>query len=68
MIQYITHINKNSDNIGISILASKKMMFPFVVGTVAFFYIKSYNRIARMYHESDRTLELKKVLLPVTSQ
>ena len=44
------------------------MMFPFVVGTVAFFYIKSYNRIARMYHESDRTLELKKVLLPVTSQ
>ena len=37
------------------------MWFPFVVGSVAFFYVKSYNRIARMYHESERTLELKNV-------
>lgn len=38
------------------------MWVPFVIGSVAFFYVKSYNRIARMYHESGRTLELKQVM------
>lgn len=29
---------------------------PIVVGTMMFLYIKSYNRIARMYFESERSL------------
>jgi hypothetical protein len=34
---------------------------PLVVGTVAFFYIKSYNRLAKMYDSSDRQLTLQSV-------
>ena len=29
---------------------------PYVIGTVAFFYIQSYNRVAKLYFESDKTL------------
>ena len=31
--------------------------YPFVIGTVAFFYIQSFNRIANLHLDSDRTLE-----------
>jgi hypothetical protein len=31
--------------------------YPFVIGTVAFFYIQSFNRIAKMHLESGRSLE-----------
>lgn len=30
--------------------------WPYVIGAVAFFYIQSYNRVARMYFESGKTL------------
>lgn len=30
--------------------------WPYVIGAVAFFYIQSYNRVARMYFESQKTL------------
>ena len=30
--------------------------WPYVIGTVAFFYIQSFNRIARMYFESKKTI------------
>jgi hypothetical protein len=30
--------------------------YPFVIGTIAFFYIHSFNRNARMYLESEKTL------------
>ena len=31
--------------------------YPFVIGTVAFFYIQSFNRIAKLHLDSDRSLE-----------
>jgi hypothetical protein len=31
--------------------------YPFVIGTVAFVYIQSFNRIAKMHLESDRSLQ-----------
>ncbi len=30
--------------------------YPFVIGTVIFFYIHSFNRIARIHLENERTL------------
>jgi len=30
--------------------------YPFVIGTVVFCYVKSFNRVARMYMESEKTL------------
>ena len=30
--------------------------YPFVIGTVVFFYVHSFNRIARMYIQSEKTL------------
>ena len=30
--------------------------YPYIIGTVAFFYIQSYNRVAKMYFKSDQTL------------
>lgn len=31
--------------------------YPFVIGTIMFLYIQSFNRIARMHLESDRSLD-----------
>ena len=30
--------------------------YPYVIGTVAFFYIQSFNRVAKMYFESEKSL------------
>jgi hypothetical protein len=30
--------------------------YPYVIGAVAFFYVQSFNRIARVYLESGKTL------------
>lgn len=30
--------------------------WPYVIGATAFFYVQSYNRIAKMYFESEKTL------------
>jgi hypothetical protein len=30
--------------------------YPIVIGTIAFLYIQSYNRVAKMYIQSDKTL------------
>lgn len=37
---------------------------PFVIGSVAFFYIQSYNRLAREYDASGRSLTYKDALFP----
>ena len=34
--------------------------YPYVIGTVAFFYIQSFNRNAKMYLESDKTISWDK--------
>ncbi len=31
--------------------------YPFVIGAVAFFYIQSFNRIAKIHLESEKSLE-----------
>lgn len=30
--------------------------YPFIIGTIAFFYIHSFNRIAKMHLESNRSI------------
>lgn len=30
--------------------------YPYVIGTVAFLYIQSFNRVAKLYFESEKTL------------
>ena len=43
--------------------------YPYVIGTVAFFYIQSFNRIAKMYFESEQTLswnELFTKVIPIS--
>ena len=39
--------------------------YPYVIGTVAFFYIQSFNRIAKMYFESEKTLSWNEFLTKV---
>jgi len=42
--------------------------YPFVIGAVAFFYIHSFNRIARLYLESGKTLswsDFFTIVLPI---
>ena len=44
--------------------------YPYVIGAVAFFYIQSFNRIAKMYFESGKTLEWRDfftVVLPISN-
>jgi len=31
--------------------------YPIVIGATAFFYIQAYNRVAKMYFESGKTLD-----------
>ncbi len=43
--------------------------YPYVIGAVAFFYIQSFNRVAKMYFESDQTLswnELFTKVIPIS--
>jgi len=47
-----------------------KDWYPYVIGATAFFYIQSYNRIARLYFESEKTLswnDLFTKVIPLTS-
>ena len=39
--------------------------YPYVIGTVAFFYIKSFNRVAKMYFDSEQTLSWNEVFTKV---
>jgi hypothetical protein len=39
--------------------------YPYVIGVVAFFYIKSFNRIAKLYFESEKTLSLNEMFTKV---
>jgi hypothetical protein len=39
--------------------------YPYVIGTVAFFYIQSFNRNAKMYLESGKTLSWSDFLAKV---
>jgi len=44
--------------------------YPFVIGTVMFLYIQSFNRIAKMYFESGKTIEWRDfftVVLPLSN-
>jgi hypothetical protein len=44
--------------------------YAFVIGTVAFFYIHSFNRIAKLYLESDRSIawnDFFSKVIPLTS-
>ncbi len=44
--------------------------YPYVIGGVAFFYVQSFNRIARVYLESGKTLswaDFFTVVLPVAA-
>lgn len=47
-----------------------KDWYPYVIGATAFFYIQSYNRIAKLYFESEKTLswnDLFTKVIPVSS-
>ena len=39
--------------------------YPYVIGAVAFFYIHSFNRVAKMYFESEKTLAWDEFLTKV---
>lgn len=39
--------------------------YPFVIGVVAFFYIKSFNRNAKLYLESEKTLSWNDLFMKV---
>lgn len=38
-------------------------MLPVVIGTTIFCYIHSFNRVAKLYLESEKTLSLKEFLM-----
>ena len=39
--------------------------YPLVIGATAFFYIQSFNRVARLYFDSEKTLSWKDFLTKV---
>ena len=39
--------------------------YPYVIGVVAFFYIQSFNRVAKMYFESKKTLSWNEMFTKV---
>jgi len=46
------------------------LWYPFVIGTVMFLYIQSFNRIAKLYFKSGKTIEWRDfftVVLPLSN-
>ena len=45
--------------------------YPIVIGTIMFLYIQSFNRVAKLYFESNKTLEWKDfftIVLPINDR
>jgi hypothetical protein len=48
-----------------------KNWYPYIIGTIMFLYVQSYNRVARIYLESGKTLawsDFFTKVVPLTSE